>query len=267
MIIRLPDRPLMKEHQWTIHSVYLLHRHNILQTLTFYFLMAFRLLVSCSYSVSCWCSAFSSPVLLKYLCAPPSQPTFLVELSKVLANPGNTQVARVAAGLQVKNSLTSKDPDVKTQYQQRWLAIDTNARREIKNYVSILQTERFVLSFVSHRLCHHFHVCSSGFTDSGNGDVPAQLCFAVCCWDCLRRDPRQPMARADPTASCQRDGSLQHRTHEGVDTGGHRIHLPGHCEPHVHLLTDDDPSSSRCRAVTIGSFRTRSSCRNVPTRS
>lgn len=69
-----------------------------------------------------------SPVLL--------QPTFLVELSKVLANPGNTQVARVAAGLQVKNSLTSKDPDVKTQHQQRWLAIDVNARREIKNYVS-----------------------------------------------------------------------------------------------------------------------------------
>lgn len=54
----------------------------------------------------------------------------------MLANPGNTQVARVAAGLQVKNSLTSKDPDVKTQYQQRWLAIDANARREIKNYVS-----------------------------------------------------------------------------------------------------------------------------------
>lgn len=69
---------------------------------------------------------------------PPPQPTFLVELSKVLANPGNTQVARVAAGLQVKNSLTSKDPDVKTQYQQRWLAIDANARREIKNYVRTL---------------------------------------------------------------------------------------------------------------------------------
>ncbi|RXM32144.1 Importin subunit beta-1 [Acipenser ruthenus] len=65
-------------------------------------------------------------------------PTFLVELSKVLANPGNSQVARVASGLQVKNSLTSKDPDVKTQYQQRWLAIDANARREVKNYV--LQT-------------------------------------------------------------------------------------------------------------------------------
>ncbi len=65
------------------------------------------------------------------------QPTFLVELSKVLANPGNTQVARVAAGLQVKNSLTSKDPDVKTRHQQRWLAIDISARRDIKNYVSV----------------------------------------------------------------------------------------------------------------------------------
>ncbi|XP_057717361.1 importin subunit beta-1 [Corythoichthys intestinalis] len=65
-------------------------------------------------------------------------PTFLVELSKVLANPGNTQVARVAAGLQVKNSLTSKDPDVKARYQQRWLAVDANSRCQIKNYV--LQT-------------------------------------------------------------------------------------------------------------------------------
>ncbi|NXJ96997.1 IMB1 protein, partial [Corythaixoides concolor] len=65
-------------------------------------------------------------------------PTFLVELSRVLANPGNSQVARVAAGLQIKNSLTSKDPDIKAQYQQRWLAIDANARREVKNYV--LQT-------------------------------------------------------------------------------------------------------------------------------
>jgi hypothetical protein len=68
--------------------------------------------------------------------APSPQPTFLVELSRVLANPGNSQVARVAAGLQIKNSLTSKDPDIKAQYQQRWLAIDANARREVKNYVS-----------------------------------------------------------------------------------------------------------------------------------
>ena len=56
----------------------------------------------------------------------------------MLANPGNSQVARVAAGLQINNSLTSKDPDIKAQYQQRWLAIDANARREVKNYVSNL---------------------------------------------------------------------------------------------------------------------------------
>lgn len=68
----------------------------------------------------------------------------------MLANPGNTQVARVAAGLQVKNSLTSKDPDVKTQYQQRWLAIDANARCEIKNYVSKVYLRR--LCPVSSRL-------------------------------------------------------------------------------------------------------------------
>ncbi|KAM9237662.1 LOW QUALITY PROTEIN: importin subunit beta-1-like [Dugong dugon] len=70
------------------------------------------------------------------LAAVENLPTFLVELSRVLANPG--KVARVAAGLQIKNSLTSKDPDIKAQYQQRWLAIDANARREVKNYV--LQT-------------------------------------------------------------------------------------------------------------------------------
>uniref|UniRef100_A0A2K5EPV1 Importin subunit beta-1 n=1 Tax=Aotus nancymaae TaxID=37293 RepID=A0A2K5EPV1_AOTNA len=58
-------------------------------------------------------------------------PTFLMELSRVL-------VARVAAGLQIKNSLTSKDPDIKARYQQRWLAIDANARQEVQNYV--LQT-------------------------------------------------------------------------------------------------------------------------------
>ncbi|CAL9693895.1 unnamed protein product [Knipowitschia caucasica] len=71
-------------------------------------------------------------------------PLFLVELSKVLANPGNTQVARVAAGLQIKNSVTSKDPELKAQYQQRWLAIDANARKEIKKFVlQTLGTENY----------------------------------------------------------------------------------------------------------------------------
>ncbi|KAK7879817.1 hypothetical protein WMY93_033513 [Mugilogobius chulae] len=71
-------------------------------------------------------------------------PLFLVELSKVLANPGNTQVARVAAGLQIKNSVTSKDPELKAQYQRRWLGIDGNARKEIKKFVlQTLGTENY----------------------------------------------------------------------------------------------------------------------------
>lgn len=64
------------------------------------------------------------------------QATFLLELSKVLANPANSQVARVASGLQIKNSVTSKDSDLKAQHQQRWLAIDSNVRSEIKALVS-----------------------------------------------------------------------------------------------------------------------------------
>uniref|UniRef100_A0A2K5PJD0 Importin N-terminal domain-containing protein n=1 Tax=Cebus imitator TaxID=2715852 RepID=A0A2K5PJD0_CEBIM len=80
-------------------------------------------------------------------------PTFLVELSRVLANPGNNEVARVAAGLQIKNSLTPKEPkylDIKAQYQQRWLAIDANAQGEVKNYVlQTLGTETYQPSSAS----------------------------------------------------------------------------------------------------------------------
>lgn len=120
------------------------------------------------------------------------QPTFLVELSKVLANPGNTQVARVAAGLQVKNSLTSKDPDVKTQYQQRWLAIDVNARREIKNYVSTGPPR--TPGRCRRRLLMPVPPVPSGSTDAGNRDVPAQLGFAVRRRHRLRGDPGEPVA-------------------------------------------------------------------------
>ena len=45
-------------------------------------------------------------------------------------------VARTAAGLQLKNYLTSKDADVKLQFQQRWLSLPMESRTEIKTYVS-----------------------------------------------------------------------------------------------------------------------------------
>ena len=43
----------------------------------------------------------------------------------------------MAAGLQLKNYLTSKTPEVKLQYQLRWLSIDMAVRAEIKSIVSV----------------------------------------------------------------------------------------------------------------------------------
>nr|CAB3260072.1 importin subunit beta-1-like [Phallusia mammillata] len=60
---------------------------------------------------------------------------FLVGLCQVLADPSHSQVARIAAGLQVKNYLTSKDSSVKQQHQHRWLSLDEAARHAIKNLV------------------------------------------------------------------------------------------------------------------------------------
>lgn len=51
-------------------------------------------------------------------------------------------MARMAAGLQLKNQLTSKDPAVKAQFQQRWLAIPAETRDYIKkNILGALGTE------------------------------------------------------------------------------------------------------------------------------
>ncbi|XP_039279899.1 importin subunit beta-1 isoform X1 [Nilaparvata lugens] len=69
-------------------------------------------------------------------------PEFLKTLSVILRQGGNSQVARTAAGLQLKNALTSKDPTLKTQYQQRWLALNEDIRTLIKrNVVNALGTE------------------------------------------------------------------------------------------------------------------------------
>ena len=53
-----------------------------------------------------------------------------------LADGGKSQVARMAAGLQLKNQLTSKDPAVRLQYQQRWIALDDNVKNHVKAMVS-----------------------------------------------------------------------------------------------------------------------------------
>ncbi|XP_041984878.1 importin subunit beta [Aricia agestis] len=61
--------------------------------------------------------------------------TFIKMLSDILVQGGNSQVARMAAGLQLKNHLTSKDPIAKQQYQQRWLALPEDIRVYIKKNI------------------------------------------------------------------------------------------------------------------------------------
>jgi importin subunit beta-1 len=63
-------------------------------------------------------------------------------LAQALANVNNNAVVRQAAGLYLKNCLTSKDENAKLQFQQRWLLIDASARDQIKNLVvNALATE------------------------------------------------------------------------------------------------------------------------------
>ncbi|KAK2582207.1 hypothetical protein KPH14_004559 [Odynerus spinipes] len=67
---------------------------------------------------------------------------FVQRLSGVLVTATASPVARMAAGLQLKNQLTSKDQTLKYQYQQRWLAIPAETREYIKkNILGALGTE------------------------------------------------------------------------------------------------------------------------------
>ena len=64
------------------------------------------------------------------------QPGFLVALAAVLADVSKSEGARMAAGLQFKNYLTSKDADVKVKYQVQWMSMDAAVRTHIKSLVS-----------------------------------------------------------------------------------------------------------------------------------
>lgn len=60
---------------------------------------------------------------------------FLAQLCEVLAGSNHSKVARTAAGLQIKNYLTSKDNNIKHQYQERWLSLEDQAKVAIRNMV------------------------------------------------------------------------------------------------------------------------------------
>ncbi|XP_050527566.1 importin subunit beta-like [Daktulosphaira vitifoliae] len=67
---------------------------------------------------------------------------FLKTLSNVLLFSVNNPVARIAAGLQIKNHITSKDEAVKEQMKQRWLSFPEQDRVFIKeNIFKALGTE------------------------------------------------------------------------------------------------------------------------------
>jgi len=60
------------------------------------------------------------------------QPVFLLTLASLLADAGRSAVARTAAGLQLKNYLSSKNPDTKRQQILTWLQIDAAIREQVK---------------------------------------------------------------------------------------------------------------------------------------
>ncbi|XP_034670181.1 importin subunit beta [Drosophila subobscura] len=62
-------------------------------------------------------------------------PEFLKALSEILVNTTNSAVARMAAGLQLKNHLTSKDENVRQQHQERWHQFPNEIRELIKNNI------------------------------------------------------------------------------------------------------------------------------------
>jgi len=67
---------------------------------------------------------------------------FLRSLSDILQNVNNNTVVRQAAGLQLKNALTSKDNSLKAECQKRWLSLPDEVRDYVKiKVLSTLGTE------------------------------------------------------------------------------------------------------------------------------
>ncbi|XP_041374480.1 LOW QUALITY PROTEIN: importin subunit beta-1-like [Gigantopelta aegis] len=66
----------------------------------------------------------------------------LKQLSDILKHANNSHVARMQAGLQLKNALHSRDVAIKTTYQNRWLQFPEDVRAYIKqNVLDSLGTE------------------------------------------------------------------------------------------------------------------------------
>ena len=75
--------------------------------------------------------------LFKLLCIVHFQVELLKQLSDILKHGGNSQVARMQAGIQLKNALYSKDQTLRVQYISRWLSFPEDVRIYIKKNVSV----------------------------------------------------------------------------------------------------------------------------------
>jgi importin subunit beta-1 len=64
-----------------------------------------------------------------------NHPEFLKALSDILAHAGNSAVSRMAAGLQLKNQLTSKEEATKLTFQAKWLQLSEDIRNYVKKNV------------------------------------------------------------------------------------------------------------------------------------
>ena len=65
----------------------------------------------------------------------------------------------MAAGLQLKNYLTSKDPEVRLKYQQEWLKFEEAVRQHIKMLVSanLLNLTSFYIAMNGTGIGHSWH--------------------------------------------------------------------------------------------------------------
>ncbi|KJE93966.1 hypothetical protein CAOG_04675 [Capsaspora owczarzaki ATCC 30864] len=69
-------------------------------------------------------------------CREHSEVHFIVILANLLADATKSEMLRYQAGMQLKNCLSSKDPEVLQELYDRWITYDESVRMQVKNQVS-----------------------------------------------------------------------------------------------------------------------------------